>query len=65
MNAEGNLGRTDGIKASERAPFYKEFKTLVYFIQITFLILRFAVATAQVNMKMLAPPFVRTVGFLI
>ena len=36
------------IKGSERAPSYKEFNTLLYFIQITFLILRFAVATAQV-----------------
>ena len=74
MNAEGNLkthvlrrkrgsacvfGRTDWIKGLGRAPFSIEVFSL------DSIHLYFAVATAQVINKTLAPPFVRIVGFIL
>jgi hypothetical protein len=74
MNAEGNLkthvlrrkrgsacvfGRTDWIKGLGRAPFSIEVFSL------DSIHLYFAVATAQVIKKTLAPPFVRIVGFIL
>lgn len=50
MNAEGNQGRTDGLKARNVRPIIDEFILLKYF---TFYIWNsmIAVATAQVNTK--------------
>lgn len=52
-----SLGARNGLKASEVRPFL-----LIHFY-VPYR-LRFAVATAQfINFKILAPPFVRIVGF--
>ena len=53
------LGRTDWIKGLGRAPFSIEVFSL------DSIHLYFAVATAQVIKKTLAPPFVRIVGFIL
>lgn len=58
MNAEGNQGRTDGLKARNVRPIIEKLQTLIYF---TFYISNsiVAVATAQVNTKIYRFPTIR------
>lgn len=60
MNAEGNQGRTDGLKARNVRPIIEKLQTLIY-LHFTFYISNsiVAVATAQVNTKIYRFPTIR------
>ena len=54
MNAEGNQGRTDGLKPRNVRPIIEKLQTLIY-LHFTLAVFCIAVATAQVILKFVIP----------